>query len=256
MLSNIDRFLLSQEEQEELKKATLAYETAVATGDTAAQRAAHSQAEQIRARAGYSGGEDGSRYTLLKSADAPEGYDAYRQLAQQFARGELNAIQKGAELQLDALDQQKALLEQQGEQNQQAARSSAWNQQRLAQSGLLTRGLENTGLADVITATALNQAAANAYQALLDQQNDLAENQADRAAVQKDAMEQVADLHRELGLEMGDGFLKLQDAEDTMDLQKFKTAAAADAAAKDYYYKLALQQLKRQWELEDRARGL
>jgi hypothetical protein len=46
------------------------------------------------------------------------------------------------------------------------------------------------------------------------------------------------------------------DGSQTLDLQKFKTAAAADAAAEDYYYKLALQQLKRQWELEDRARGL
>ncbi len=260
MLSNIDQFLLSAGEQEELKKATLDYQAAVASGDQAARHAAHTRAENIRARAGYSGGEDGSQYTLLKSAAAPEGYNAYQNLLQQFARGELNAIQKGTEQQLAALDQQRQITEKQGEQNQQAARSSAWNQQRLAQSGLLNRGLEHTGLADVITATALNQAAANAYRALLDRQEDLAENDAAKAGVQADAMEQVAELQRELGDQLGAGYLALQqdqaDFEHQMGLQKFKTAANADSAAKDYYYTLALQQLKRQWELEDRARGL
>ncbi len=260
MLSNIDQFLLSKAEQEEIKQATLDFEAAAAAGDEAGKKAAHDRAEGIRARAGYSGGEDGSRYTLLKSAGSSDRYDAYQNLVENYARSEMNAIETGMNQQLNALDAQKENLERQGEKNQQAARSAVWNQQRLAQSGLLNRGLENTGLADVITATALNQAAANAYQALLDHEEDLAENETAKAKVRSDAMEQVADLQRELSAQLGEGFLEIQkdeaDFNQQMALQGYKNAANADAAEKDYYYKLALQQLKRQWELEDLARGV
>ncbi len=260
MLSNIDQLLLSKEEQEELKKATLDFDAAAAVGDEAGKKAAHARAESIRARAGYSGGEDGSRYTLLKSAGASDRFNAYQNLVEKFARSEMSAIETGMNQQLDALDAQKKSLQQQGEKNQQAARSAAWNQERLAESGFLNRGFENTGLADVITATALNHAAANAYQALLDQREDLAENEAAKAKVRSGAMEQVADLQRELSSQLGKGFLDIQqdeaDFNQQMALQKFKTAANADSAEKDYFYKLALQQLKRQWELEDLARGV
>lgn len=59
------------------------YADAQARGDTAAMEAAHTEAERIRARAGYSGGGDGSHYLTFgelginKDNGNSDGYDAY-----------------------------------------------------------------------------------------------------------------------------------------------------------------------------------
>ena len=114
----------------------------------------------------------------------------------------------------------------------------------LASEGMLTRGLEHTGIADVITATALNQASANAYRALLDYQQDLQENDAARSAARADALGEVAELRSAAGKELGDAY------KDFYNLEVKELSKAEDA----YYYALALQQLKRQWAQEDQAR--
>ena len=144
----------------------------------------------------------------------------------------------------------------------------------------------------MITATALNQAAANAYRALLDHQQDLQENDAARLGARADAMEDAAHLQSELGTLLADAYQsfyekdadrmqeqllrqwstnadlalqdmknqsaeKLQGMENSLaeKLQGMKNYAAQQQQEKDYYYTLALQQLKRQWELEDQANG-
>lgn len=252
MLSNVDKLLLTASQQAQVEQMKRNYNEAMAANDTAGMQAAHQRAEEIRASAGYSGGESGDRYQLLKSAGMPESYNAYEKLIENSMTGGMNAIAAGYQDQLAQLDAQRQQLQAQGEQNQAAARSAAWNQQRLAADGLLTRGLSNTGMADVITATALNQAAANAYQALLDTQNDLAENDLARSEAKSDALSEAAGLQAEVGELLGDAYNSFyeNDADRSHELLMQQAELDGDLAkmAKDYYYELALQQLKHQWE--------
>ncbi len=282
MISTVDKLLLSTDQQAELERLTRAYQQSAAIGDAAGMEDAHARAQELRASAGYSGGESGDRYELLKTADTPAGYSGYEALINNYAGSGMNAIAAGYEDRLAELANQRDAIKAQAEQNQAGARSAVWNAQRLAADGLLNRGLENTGLADVITATALNQASANAYQALLDRQQDLQENDAARLSARADALADAADLQGEIGGMLGDAYQsfydedaarsqqillqqlqsdaesQLQQQKDAADLQlqKQKDAAAKERAEKDYYYTLALQQLKRKWELEDQAKGL
>ena len=271
MISTVDKLLLNSDQQAELAEYTRAYNAAQAAGDQAGMASAHQRAEALRASVGYSGGDAGDRYMLLTNAqNSPDGYTGYQKLVNDIATGGMNAIAAGYQQQMAQLDQKRAELESQGAQNQAAARSAAWNTQRLAADGLLTRGLENTGIADVITATALNQAVANAYRALLDQQQDLQENDAARLDARADAMEDAAHLQSELGNLLADAYQSFyeKDADRMQEqllrqwstnadlaLQDMKNQAAEKKQEKDYYYTLALQQLKRQWELEDQANG-
>ncbi len=226
-------------------------------GDTAGMAWAHQQAEQIRARAGYSGGQDGSDYHLLPSGAQAEGYAPYESIINRAADQGMKAIAAGYQNTLSELDSQRDALAAQGEQNQTAARSAAWNRQRLADSGHLTRGMDRTGLADVVTATYLNQAAANAYQALLDSQQDLQENDAARITARADALTDAAELQQELGELLGEGYRsfydKAADRRQEQVMHQLEAQTDRDQAMQDYYYQLALQQLKRQWALEDRA---
>lgn len=239
MISNVDKLLLSSLQQAEVERMRQQYNRAYQAGDKAAMNAAHRRAEEIRATAGYSGGENGESYQLLKVAGTPAGYNAYASILEDTVNTGMNAIAGGLESQLESLDQQRKQIRAENERNMAGARSAAWNQQRLAEDGLLTRGYANTGIADVVTATALNQAAANAYQALLDAQNDLAENDLARSEAEAEARSQAADLQSELGQLLGDAYLKLYDSETELsaDLKKM---------AQDYYYQLALQKLKLQ----------
>ncbi len=259
MISNVDKLLLDSAQQAEIERMKRAYLEYQAAGDTAGMKAAHQRAESIRATAGYSGGEGGDEYRLIKTAGAPAGYNAYESLIDKYAGSGINAIAAGYADQLKQLEQQRNEIQAQAEQNQAGARSAAWNQQRLAADGLLTRGVANTGLADVITATALNQASANAYQALLDRQEDLEENDAARTTARADALEDAAGLQAEIGQLLGDAYSSFYendaDRSQQLLLQQMKQDASLDQKAKDYYYELALQQLKRKWELEDQARG-
>ncbi len=259
MVSNVDKLLLTSAQQAELERLTRAYQDYQTKGDAAGMNAAHRRAEEIRAAAGYSGGEDGAEYRLLKSAENPKGYSRYEALVEKFAGSGMNAIAAGYADRLEQLDLQEKEINAQSDQNQTAARSAAWNQHRLAADGLLTRGISKTGLADIITATALNQAAANAYQALLDRQEDLEENDAARATAHADALEEAAEFQSEIGKMLGsaysDFFSDDADRNQQILLQKLKQEAALEERAKDYYYDLALQKLKRQWELQDQARG-
>ena len=258
MISKVDELLLDSGQRAEIGRLRQAYLDYEAQGDTAGMQAAHQQAEAIRASAGYSGGESGDQYRLLKAAGT--GYDAYESLVQNYAGAGMNAIAAGYEDQLTQLDRQRQQIEAQAQENQSGARSAAWNQQRLAADGLLTRGISNTGLADVITATALNQASANAYQALLDRQNSLAENDAARVTARSDALSDAAELQAEIGTLLGKAYGSFYendaDRRQQLLLQQMKNDAALEQDARDYYYELALQQLKRQWELEDQAKGL
>lgn len=266
MISTVDKLLLSSDQQAELAEYTRAYNAARAAGDQPGMELAHRRAEALRASAGYSGGDAGDRYMLLTNAqNAPEGYSGYKKVVNDIASGGMNAIAAGYQQQIAQLDQQRAALEAQGAQNQAAARSAAWNTQRLAADGLLTRGVDQTGIADVITATALNQAAANAYQALLDQQQDLQQNDADRLEARADALGDAATLQGKLGTLLADAYQSFyeKDADRKQEQLLEQWNINADlalqdmknqAAEKDYYYTLALQQLKRQWELEDQAK--
>ena len=249
MISTVDKLLLTSGQQAELERLTRAYESSAAIGDTVGMENAHRRAEEIRATAGYSGGEDGNQYTLLHSARNPSGFEGYKALVQDFADDGIKAITAGYDAKIAHLDQQRAEEKQQNVKDQAAARSAVWNAHRLAADGLLTRGLENTGVANAITASALNQAAANAYQVLLDSQNDLQENEAARADARAQALSETAKLQSDIGSLLGEAYLDLylEDADRSKSLQK---------QAQDYYYKLALQQLQRQWELEDQAMGL
>lgn len=258
MISNVDKLLLDSGQQEQISRLKQAYLDYEAQGDEAGMQAAHQQAEAIRASAGYSGGDSGDQYRLLKAAGT--GYDGYESLIQNFAGAGMSAIAAGYEDQMSQLELQRKQIEAQAEINQTGARSAAWNQQRLATDGFLTRGLSNTGLADVITATALNQASANAYQALLERQNRLAENEAAGLTARADALSDAAELQSEIGALLGSAYSDFYEnnaeRQQQILLQQIKNDAALQESAQDYYYELALQQLKRQWALEDQAKGL
>jgi hypothetical protein len=260
MISTVDKLLLTADQQAQMERLTEAYNASSAIGDQAGMAAAHRQAEELRAAAGYSGGESGDRYELLKAANAPAGYSPYEDLVGTYANAEMHRIASGYQ---DALSQLDLLREQQlaeGKENQAKARSAVWNVQRLAQDGLLTRGFGQTGIADAITALALNQASANAYQAMLDLQNDLDENSLARTEARIDALGDASELERELGERLGDAYSRFYtdqtDHRQEQMLQQMKQAAAQQEQDRDYYYKLALAELKRQWELEDQAKGL
>ena len=270
MSSSIDQLLLSASQQAEIDRAKKAWLEAEVAGDTAGMDRAHQWAESIRSQAGYSGGDDGDRYTLLKTAGGPAGYNAYEALVDRYAAGGMSAIAEGYQDTLAGLAQEREKLLQQGEANQAGARSAAWNRQRLAADGLLTRGLSGTGLADVITATALNQASANAYQALLDTQNDLSENDTARAGAKAEALADAAALEGRIADLLSGGYQSFYeneaDARQQQLLQQMKNDAEREQSAlafaqkqqladQDYYFQLALQQLKRQGQLEDQARG-
>ncbi len=281
MANSIDKLLLNQNQLEELRKQGIAYNDAAKRGDRAGMAAAHQRAESIRAQAGYSGGASGNSYQLLRSANAPKGYNAYEKLLDRYAASGMNAISAGYENTLEALEKQKAEIEEQGKANQASARSAAWNAQRMAADGLLTRGLENTGVAGVITATALNEAAENAYRALLDQQKNLKENQSAKSKARADALSEVAELQENLGNMLGnayedfyqneadrkqellmqqlelEGKKLLQDDAQAAEIQKLRETAknASKEQERDYYYDLALAKLKRQWQLQDAAAG-
>lgn len=260
MISTVDKLLLTADQQAQLEQFTHAYNAASAAGDQEGMAAAHRGAEELRAAVGYSGGESGDRYELLKAANTPTGYSPYEDLIGTYANAEMNRIAAGYDESLKQLDAQREQIVAEGEKNQAAARSAVWNTQRLAQDGLLTRGFEHTGIADALTASALNQASANAYQALLDTGNDLSENTLARAEAHTDALAEAADLERYLGETLSEAYSKLYsdiaDRKQEIKLQNMKQTAAEKEQEKDYYYTLALAQLKRQWELEDQAMGL
>ncbi len=266
MISNVDKLLLSDDQQAALKRYKLAWNTAQQKGDTAGMQAAHEGAEAIRAKAGYSGGDSGDQYHLLETAGAPSGYNAYEKLVQNYVSGGMNAIAAGRDSQLAKLDEQRGEILAKADSDEAAARSAVWNTRRLAEDGLLTRGLSNSGIADVITALALNQASANAYQALLDRRAALAANDTARAEAQADARSEAAELQREIGSLLGDAYLGFYETQTDLNenaadraqaikLQQMKNQAALDQGEQDYYYQLALAQLKRQWEVEDNKRG-
>ncbi len=256
MTSSVDQLLLSPSQLEELERMTGAWREYQQKGDTAGMKWAHDQAEKIRATAGYSGGADGSEYRLLSSAqETPAGYNGYEALVNRYMQQGVNQIAAGYESTLAGLDAERADIVREGEEDQRAARSAAWNQRRLAESGMLTRGVENTGIADVVTATALNQAAANAYRALLDTEKELQANDHARVTARADAQTEAAELQKELGSLLGKGYQSFYedeaDRQQEILLQQMKQDAAKAENEQDYYYQLALQQLKRQWELED-----
>ncbi len=262
MISTVDQLLLNGDQQTAMKRVKQAWQSYQQQGDVAGMQAAHQQAEAIRAAAGYSGGETGSEYRLLETANAPAGYGAYEKLVQNYAGGGMNAIATGYAAQLAELERQRNEILAREEQDQSAARSAVWNTQRLAADGLLTRGLSNTGIADVITATALNQASANAYQALLNRRAALDENTVAKAEAEAAARSDAAALQVELGTLLGDAYASFYEQEAdlaesaadralTYQLRQMKDQADLNEAEQDYYYQLALAQLKRQWEVED-----
>ncbi len=270
MISTVDKLLLTADQQAQLEKLTNAYNASYAAGDQKGMAEAHSAAEELRAAAGYSGGHAGDRYQLLKAANAPQGYSPYEDLIGTYATGEMHAIAAGYEDALAQLDTLRKQIEAEGEKNQASARSAVWDVQRLANDGLLTRGYENTGIANAVTAAALNQASANAYQALLDTQNDLAENTLARAEARTDALGDAAELERYLGEQLSGAYRDLytdqkdrqqeitlqqmkSDAEmkqlqaelqSALKQQQMKSDAALEQMEQDYYYQLALAKLK------------
>ncbi len=267
MTSTVDKLLLTSSqlaEVEQLKKTFREYQE---KGDTAGMNWAHEQVENIRAKAGYSGGADGSDFSLLPSSqEAPDGYRGYESLVNRYAQQGMDALISGYEGAMAELDAERKAIEARNQKNQSGARSAAWNRQRLAQSGLLTRGYENTGIADVVTATALNQAAANAYQTLLNSQEALAENDTARVDARADTLTDIAELYTEIGGLLGDGYQDFyqKDAERQQELlkqeqdllhklkvQEQEHLQEKERKEQDYYYDLALAQLKRQWALED-----
>lgn len=244
MISTVDKLLLTDDQQAQLKRLTDAYNASFAVGDHKGMAAAHDAAEELRAAAGYSGGHSGDRYQLIKAANAPKGYSPYEDLVGTYATGEMHAIASGYEDALAKLDTLREQLKAEGEKNRSAARSAVWDVQRLANDGLLTRGFENTGIADAITAAALNQASANAYQALLDTQNDLAENDLARAEAKADALGDAAELERYLGEQLSDAYSDFYDDQQAVTLQKMKADAALKQIKAEQAGDLNLQKQK------------
>lgn len=236
-MSVYDQLLLSDSQLAEIKKAQSDYQAARAAGDRAAMSAAHAKAEQVRNQAGYSGGTDGGSYRLLENANSSSGYDGYKTIVDQYAASGMNRIAANYENTMKELENEKQQIRQENDQNQTAARSAVWSAKRLAQDGFLTRGLENTGLADVITATALNQASANAYQALLDRQNDLMEADLKGLDAKANALSEAN---------------KLQDQAAEMLAQGYSSYYENDADRKQ---QLLLDQLNHQQELEKNEIG-
>lgn len=233
MLSNIDKLLLTSAQQAEMERMKRAYLTAEAAGDSAAMKAAHDRAEALRAQAGYSGGAGGDRFELLRAANAPAGYNAYEAILQEPLNTGMQAIAAGYAERTAALEAEETRAEAQEEARQAAARSAAWSARRLAGDGLLTRGFAHTGMADVVTATALNQAAANAYQALLERREAEADRENQKAEAKADALGDAAELQETFGKELAKGYSGFFELEHEL-----------ERMAKDYYYELALQQLK------------
>lgn len=64
-LSKADKTNLSSDQQNQISQLKQDWSKANAAGDTAGMQAAHDAAESIRATAGYSGGNDGSGWTIL-----------------------------------------------------------------------------------------------------------------------------------------------------------------------------------------------
>lgn len=310
-MSVYDQLLLSDSQLAEIKKAQSDYRAAQAAGDRAGMSAAHARAEQVRSQAGYSGGADGSTYRLLGGTNTSSGYDGYKAIVDHYAASGMNQIAVGYENAMKELAEERERIERESEQNQTAARSSVWNTKRLAQDGFLTRGLENTGIADVITATALNQASANAYQALLDRQNDLMEADLKGLDAKADALSEANKLQMEVADLLSDGYSTfyeneakrkhdllqgqleydrereeneigyqqeqalnqqkyqqeqalvlqkhLQELELSklahqydIDLSKLSNQQKKQLAEQEYQYQLAIAQLKRKWELQDK----
>ena len=254
MISTVDKLLLTDDQQMKLKRLTDAYNASYAVGDQKGMAAAHSAAEELRAAAGYSGGQAGDRYQLIKAANAPKGYSPYEDLVGTYATGRMHTIAAGYEDALTELDALRAQIKAEGKKNQNAARSAVWDVQRLAEDGLLTRGFENTGIANAITAAALNQASANAYQALLDTQNDLAENDLARAAVRTDALGEAAALEKDISKQLGDAYGDFYDYEQQLDLQQMKSDAALQQLQAELRGELNLQKQKDKSDLAQQER--
>lgn len=271
MISNVDKLLLTSAQQAEILRMKERYLAAEKAGDLAGMEAAHQRAEEIRASAGYSGGEGGDQYLLLQSdAPKPSGYQGYEELMKNYLGSSMNAISAGYQQRAAELEREREEIAAREDEDQAAARSAAWSVQRLAQDGLLNRGLSSSGIADAITASALNQASANAYQALLDRRAALRENDTAKAENYAGAMEAAAQVQSDFAEMLGDAYgdfyqfeadaelkllleklkgqLALQEGEadfsHQLALQKAKEQSALAQAEKEYYYQLALQKLK------------
>lgn len=264
-MSIYDELLLSDSQLAEVKKGQQAFMAAHAAGDQKGMKDAHQYVEKIRNTAGYSGGQDGSTYRLLQLSDSPEGYSGYEKLVNQYANGGMNSIAAGYQNTLQELAKERERIQKEGEEQQTNARSAAWNTQRLAQEGLLTRGMENTGLSDIITASALNQAAANAYQALLDRDQNL--RQADLKAIdaKADALAQAGELQKDLASLLTEGYADFyqkqaerdfkgksdqQDHRQEMELNEIKFQQKKELDQQDYQQELALAKLAQKYDID------
>ena len=237
MISDVDKLLLNRGQQVELERAKRSYLAASAAGDQAGMQAAHKQAESIRAAAGYSGGVDGSRYLLLQTNSTPAALNGYGKLVQQSADAAMQAVAAGYAAETQALEKEQATLKEKLRQDSAAARSAVWDARRMASEGLLTRGMERTGVAQAITAAALNEASSNAYRALLDREQALADQKSKEAEAKATALDRAAAIQSDAGTQLGKAYLELLNREDEQQ---------ADMAQleRDYYYKLLLQQMK------------
>ncbi len=252
-MSIYDDLLLSPTQLDQLKAAKEDYRIARKSGDQAAMKAAHNRAEKIRNAAGYSGGADGGTYQLLSNGQSPDGYSGYEKIVQNYATSGMQDIASGYQNTMKALAKEREAIEQEAEQNQAAARSAAWGVQRLAGDGMLTRGLENTGLADVITATALNQAAANAYQALLDRQENL--RSADLAAIdaKAEALQEAKDLQEKAASMLSEGYSDFYeesaDREQQLLMDRLNYEQEKELSKQEHQQALAQDQQKYQQDL-------
>lgn len=69
--SGADEYLLGDNAYAQIQALKEEWARANAAGDTVAAQQAHEQAEAIRAKAGYSGGEDGGGYTVVPQTQSP-----------------------------------------------------------------------------------------------------------------------------------------------------------------------------------------
>lgn len=237
MISDVDKLLLNRGQQLELERANRSYFAARAAGDAAGMQAAHGRAEAVRATAGYSGGADGSRYLLLQANGGPAELNGYRKLVQQSADGAMQAVAAGYAAKTQALESEGKTLQEKLRQDGAAARSAVWDARRMASEGLLTRGMERTGVAQAITAAALNEASSNAYRTLLERARALDEHQTKEAEAKAAALERAAALQSEAGEQLGEATLALVTRQQ-------KQQDELERLERDYYYKLLLQQLK------------
>ena len=117
-LSEADKQYLNADQQKQIAALKDAWAAASAAGDQAGMESANKQAEAIRAQAGYSGGADGSGYTLLSGQNGGQAQNSQFQNAGQGQNTYAGDQSLSADLQAQIAALQEEYAKAQAEGNQ------------------------------------------------------------------------------------------------------------------------------------------